>query len=340
MTVRDLPPNIFAVVMATGIVSIAALSGGMTAIAWGLFGLNLLLYAVLWVLLIARCVVHPRAVGDDLHSHAKAPGFFTIVAAAGILGNQFVLFGVSTAIAVVLWQIALLFWFALTYAVLPWLMERGDKPPLEKGLNGAWLVAVVGTQAVSVLGSLIADELPAGSGPFTALCFWLLGGMLYVWLISLIFYRILFFPLSPGDLTPPYWINMGAMAISALAGARVAALSDQSQLIAELQPFIKGGTLLFWATATWWIPTLLALGAWRHVRQKYPLRYDHGYWSAVFPLGMYTVATKTIADSFDLPFLTALPTVFVWIALAAWAATFLGLLLSLVPRRSLEEAQP
>ena len=45
---------------------------------------------------------------------------------------------------------------------------------------------------------------------------WLWGGMLYIWMISLIFYRYTFFPFQPGDLTPPYWINMGAMAISTL----------------------------------------------------------------------------------------------------------------------------
>jgi len=47
------------------------------------------------------------------------------------------------------------------------------------------------------------------------------GGMLYIWMISPIFYRYTFFRLSPGDLTPPYWINMVAMAISTLAGARL-----------------------------------------------------------------------------------------------------------------------
>jgi voltage-gated anion channel len=48
---------------------------------------------------------------------------------------------------------------------------------------------------------------------------WLWGGMLYIWMISLIFYRDTFFRFSADDLTPPYWINMGAVAISALAGA-------------------------------------------------------------------------------------------------------------------------
>ena len=100
---------------------------------------------------------------------------------------------------------------------------------------------------------------------FAALAFWLVGSMLYIWLIALIFHRILFLPLSPGDLTPPYWINMGAMAISTLAGVRLVAEAGRMPLLTELLPFLKGMTLLFWATATWWIPILLALGAWRHL---------------------------------------------------------------------------
>ncbi|SIN82651.1 Tellurite resistance protein TehA [Singulisphaera sp. GP187] len=332
MSTRNLPPSIFAIVMATGIVAIAAKGAGMPAVAWPLFGLNVLLYPLLWGLLITRCRWHHDAVRDDLRSHAKAPGFFTIVAATCILGNQFVTLGVSPSAGLWLWVAGVGFWVGLTYTVLPWLMEQEEKPPLEKGISGAWLVTVVGTQAVSVLGTFVVDDLPAGWGPFIPLCFWLVGGMLYVWLISLIFYRIVFLPLAPGDLTPPYWINMGAMAISTLAGARVAGLADRSPLVAELLPFIKGGTLLFWATASWWIPVLLTLGAWRHLRRKFPLQYDHGYWSAVFPLGMYTVATKTMADSLGLPFLAPIPAVFVWVALIAWAVTFGGLLVNQLGR--------
>jgi tellurite resistance protein TehA-like permease len=158
-----------------------------------------------------------------------------------------------------------------------------------------------------------------------SLSFWLVGSMLYVWLIALIFHRILFLPLSPGDLTPPYWINMGAMAISTLAGVRLVGEAGRMPLLTEMLPFLKGMTLLFWATATWWIPILVALGAWRHLRKRVPLTYEHGYWAAVFPLGMYTVCTQNLIRVFGLPFLDLIPSVFIWIALAAWTLTFAGL---------------
>ena len=98
------------------------------------------------------------------------------------------------------------------------------KPPLERGVTGAWLIAVVATQSIAVLVSLIAHDWPQPLRlelNFFALSMWLWGGMFYIWIISLIFYRYTFFSFSPGDLTPPYWINMGAMAISTLAGAQL-----------------------------------------------------------------------------------------------------------------------
>src|SRR5690242_15395341 len=130
MSTRNLPPSIFAIVMATGIVAIAADGAGMPVIAWILFGLDVLLYPLLWGLLLARCRWHRDALRGDLRSHAKAPGFFTIVAATCILGNQFVLLGVSRSAGLWLWVAGVGFWVGLTYTVLPWLMEQEEKPPL------------------------------------------------------------------------------------------------------------------------------------------------------------------------------------------------------------------
>ncbi len=328
LSVRGLPPNIFAIVMATGIVSLAVYGAGCRLLAHGLFWLNVGLYAVLWALLIVRVLRHRADLAADLASHAKAPGFFTLVAAPCVLGNQCVLLFGAGATGLTLLVVGALFWLALSYVMVPGLMEVAAKPKPEEGLNGAWLLTVVGTQAVSVLASRLVPALAedAPEAPlFLALAFWLVGSMLYVWLIALIFHRILFLPLSPREMTPPYWINMGAMAISTLAGVCLVGEAGRIPLLTELQPFLKGMTLLFWATATWWIPVLLALGAWRHLAKRVPLTYEHGYWAAVFPLGMYTVCTQNLIRVFRLPFLDPIPAVFVWISLMAWGLTFIGL---------------
>ncbi|HZU37381.1 MAG TPA: tellurite resistance/C4-dicarboxylate transporter family protein, partial [Gemmataceae bacterium] len=257
LSVRQLPPNVFAIVMATGIVAIAVNTAGLHILAMVLFWLNVALYVLLWVLLLTRAVRYRADLAADLTNHARAPGFFTLVAAPGVLGNQCVLLAHSYSAALGLWVVAAICWLPLTYAMIPGLMEEANKPKPEAGLNGAWLLAVVGTQALSVLACLLVPGLAKDTPDvplFVALVFWLVGSMLYIWLIALIFHRILFLPLPPSDLTPPYWINMGAMAISTLAGVRLVEEASRMPLLTELVPFLKGMTLLFWATATWWIP--------------------------------------------------------------------------------------
>jgi hypothetical protein len=171
-----------------------------------------------------------------------------------------------------------------TYTVFTVVTVKADKPSLAEGINGGWLVPVVAGQSVAVLGAQVAPTFGvyAGDALLFALVMWLGAGMLYIWIISLIFYRYTFFVLSPSDLAPPYWINMGAVAISTLAGATLAGASSHSPLVTELLPFIKGLTLFFWATATWWIPMLITLGIWRHVYRRVPIRYDPLYWAPCF----------------------------------------------------------
>ncbi len=82
---------------------------------------------------------------------------------------------------------------------------------------------------------------------------------------------------------------------------------EPAPFLAALLPFLKGFTVFYWATGTRWIPMLVVLAIWRHVVQRFPLRYDPLYWGAVFPLGMFSVATLHMKTALDLPFLDPLP---------------------------------
>jgi tellurite resistance protein TehA-like permease len=181
-----------------------------------------------------------------------------------------------------------------------------------------------------VLGSLLFGGTP-GDRPwlFLSLCMYLLGCMLYLSIITLIFYRLTFIRLTTEAMAPPYWINMGAVAITTLAGANLILHSSGMPLLQTVLPFLKGFTLFFWTAATWWIPLLLALMVWRHVIRRHSLRYDPQFWGMAFPLAVYTTGTFQLARALDLPFLNAIPRAFVFVAAAVWAGTFAGMAIHL-----------
>ena len=293
----QLVPAYFAAVMATGIVSVACHYQSWNWIAVALTWLNCLIFIVLVCMNLLRLLRFPCQMWNDLIDHNRGVGFFTLVAAVCVLGTQFLVVSEIRIAAIGLWWLGVGLWFVMTYIIFTSFAVKEEKPSLPDGIHGGWLVSVVAAQAVAVLGGLLATDSSFYKEPslFFCLVMWLGGGMLYVWIISLIFYRYSFFKMSAADLAPAYWINMGAMAISTLAGTTLISVASDSTLLSQLIPFLKGGTLMFWATATWWIPMLVILGAWRHGIKRFGFQYEPQYWGLVFPLGMYSVCTYRLS---------------------------------------------
>jgi tellurite resistance protein TehA-like permease len=331
-TAADLFPGYFALVMATGIISIAGHLLGMRPVALALLVINVVAYLVLWFLLLLRLILFFPRIKTDIADHVRGPGFFTVVAGTCVLGSQLIIVAGRDSVAAFLWLAALLLWAIIMYTFFTAITLREDKPTLETGLNGAWLIAVVATQSISVLGTLLTSRWAAYQEPllFFTLCMFLIGCMLYILLITLIFYRFTFLNVTTATLTPPYWINMGAVAITTLAGARLIVAAAGWSLLRDLLPFLKGFTLFFWAAGTWWIPLLLIFGLWRHAYKRFPLRYDPQYWGMVFPLGMYTVCTFQLANAIGFAPLLIIPRYFIYFALAGWLAAATGLIHSLL----------
>jgi tellurite resistance protein TehA-like permease len=334
---RDFFPGYFALVMGTGIVAVAARLLGYAVLSWVLFAITLAAYALLWIVLLARLARFPRVVIEEFADHERGPAFLTIVAANGVLGSQFDVFNTFTGVLPALLWFSVGLWAVLVYGFLSAVTVGITKPDLEHGLNGAWLLLVVATEALAVLSSLVAQN--SGVPPplvFASLSFYLLGAMLYVLLAALIFFRWVFRPMYPAEMGASWWINMGAVAIATLAGAQLMELPRMPPRLAPLLGFVPPFTVLLWATATFWIPLLVILFIWKEM-QRGPHGYDPGLWSAVFPLGMYVVATHDYAAAAGLPFLEPIPRTLFWIALLAWILTFIGMWVRLLRRRPAEQ---
>jgi len=120
--VRTLNPGYLALVMATGVVSVAMAEHGLPGLSLALLWLTVACYAVLVVLYAWRLVSYRADVGRDLRDPARAFGFFTIVAGTGVLGTRLAADGQDLA-AFALLAAASAVWLVLVY-LIPWLAVR------------------------------------------------------------------------------------------------------------------------------------------------------------------------------------------------------------------------
>ena len=323
----NLPTAYFALIMATGIVSIASYNLNFTYIAMPLFYFNIAAFLVMSVLYILRMILFSNKFLVDIKDLAKSPGLLTYVAGTCVLGNQFVIIANNLAIASILFYIGTIAWLILIYTVFTVFTVKRGKPPINEAISGVWLLIIVSTQSVSILASQLTGYIPFANElvSFFALAMFLCGCMFYIIIITLIVYRMSFFEMRAEEFAPAYWINMGAVAISTLAGSTIIMNAQHWEFIGEILPFLKGFTLFFWAIGSWWIPLIVILGIWRHVFKQLPLKYHPQYWGMIFPMGMYTVCTIKLSQALELPFLMTIPTYFIYVALAGWFTAAFGM---------------
>jgi tellurite resistance protein TehA-like permease len=326
--IATLYPGYFALVMATGIISNAMLFQSQRGVSDALLALNLVAYGLLVLMTLVRAVCFPGAIWRDLTNPRLVFAFFTAVAATDVVGVGLHLRG-FVAISLAMWFGALVLWLLLIYLAFAILIffnnaERADI------VFGGWLIAIVATQAVAIHGVVGAPDLGAAE-PIVVLlshALWGVGIVLYAIFIVLFAQRIFLVHVRPQDLTPVLWVVMGAAAISANAGTLLIAADPASAFVLAMRPFVDGITLMMWGWATWWVPLLVVFGIWTHGVHRLPLTYTPLFWSLVFPLGMYSLATLRLSHVADVTVLGALSLVMVWIALAAWLLTSVGLAFS------------
>jgi tellurite resistance protein TehA-like permease len=328
-----LHPGYFAFVMATGIISTDAFTFGPTWLSRALLVVASIGLAVLTIALVVRIVLYRSDVMADIRAPERVFGFFTVVAGINVLGVRLAAAGHPMATAV-LAAVAAVVWLLLTYGVPASLLLRQESDSVLGGVNGAWLLWVVATQSVAAVASILIHAWPSHAGLLApvAVGMWSIGLMLYFMLVSMIMLRWLTSPMTPATLGPPYWILMGATAITVLAGARIMKLPASLPIVRATSGVVEGLSFVLWSFGTWWVPLLIVLGLWRHLRRHWPLSYEPTLWSVVFPLGMYSAATYSFGQVAHLSFMEPISRVMFWVAVAAWASVAIALIARLAGR--------
>jgi tellurite resistance protein TehA-like permease len=327
--VEGLTPGYFALVMATGILSVGMHLERFDILSAVLLGVCCSAFVVLLALTGWRLVAYRSAVVEDFTDPRRGFGFFTFVAGTNVLGVRLGIAGFHEATAVLL-VLAGVAWLALGY-VVPWtaVLGRQERPVLATA-NGTWFIWVVASQSVAVAAATIEPVFDPVRRELAVLAImsWSVGVFLYGATGILVSLRLMLYEFGPEELTPPYWVSMGALAITVLAGARIVEMAD-APMVAVTRDLIAGLAVVFWAFATWLIPVLVAAGWWRHVRRRVPLRYEATLWSIIFPLGMYAVAGIYLGRADHLPVVEAVGRAELWVAFPACVLVFAIMLVHL-----------
>ena len=323
--VEGLTPGYFALVMASGIISAGMKLEGFEIISSVLLVVCAAAFVVLLCLTLWRFIAYRSAINDDFLDPRRAFGFFTFVAGTNVLGVRLGMDGHYTATAT-LFVVSGVAWLVLGY-VVPWtaVLGRAERPVVATA-NGTWFIWVVASQSVAVAAATIEPAFETGRRELAllAVASWSVGVFLYAAVGMIVSLRLMLYEFGPEELTPPYWVSMGALAITVLAAARIVEMAD-APMVDVTRDLIAGLAVVFWAFATWLIPVLVAAGWWRHVSRRVPLRYEATLWSIIFPLGMYAVAGIYLGEADRLPVVARIGAVELWIAFAAWLLVFVAM---------------
>jgi tellurite resistance protein TehA-like permease len=286
------PYNYFALIMATGIISLGCQAAGFHSLAFGLLILNSSQYVICVFLALSKFIASPAVVWRDLIHSDKGPGFLTMVAGTCMLGEQYDTLTELTPLPFILLSAGIVLYLLLIFSMIAGVAMSEDKCSFNQGLDGLWLLCTVAGCSIVVLG---AGTEGAATRPQAIFCtaLWAISIMLYMMIIPMIFFRWLFTSVNKRDFSPSWWINMGALAISSLAGTKLLAVHNAGAF-ATITPIITAMIFFLWAMALWWLLLLLTIFFWRLTSRVLDYRYVPGDWSIVFPSGMIVVASFNV----------------------------------------------
>ena len=299
MTYR-IGPGSGSLVMATGIVSVGLGIDGDRAVSDFFLGLAVAVWLLLAALFAWR-LLHDRA---RFRAEARSAGSLAAVAGTAVLGSRFVELG-TAGLGLAFLVVAALLWVSFIGPVLRALPDRGD---------GLAFLLTVSTQSLAVLSAKLAVSYGAPFLEYLSLPLVGAGLAMYALVLPRLDPRLL------RDGRGDQWICGGALAITTLAVAQVTTSASLLGVLGGGGAPLQDLTLASWAAAVVWLPAVLAGELWRP-----RLGYNSRRWATVFPLGMYAVSSQAAGMATGHSWLVDFGRAWIWIAVAAWLLTAVGL---------------
>jgi C4-dicarboxylate transporter/malic acid transport protein len=314
----SVPPNLYASVMGTGIVAVAAVS-----LPWQPRGLHTAALVV-WVLAAAALVAliaaaisswvrYPGAARRHLlnpvmaHFYGAPPmALLTVGAGTLLLGRE--LLGLRAAVDVD-WAL----WFAgtlagLTSAVLVPFVAFTRHVVRPDSAFGGWLMPVVPPMVSASTGALLVQYAPAGQARLALVlaCYAMFGLSLLasIVIITLIWYRLAVYKTGEPTMVPTLWIVLGPLGQSIAAANLLGGVADQA-LPAPYSTALRAFGVVYgvpvWGFALLWGAIAGAITI-RTARAHLP--FSLTWWSFTFPVGTCVLGTSELAvhtgsDLFD-----------------------------------------
>jgi tellurite resistance protein TehA-like permease len=305
----NLSPDVFSSVMATGVLSIAARDHHYSRISGTLGIVASLGLLILVVLVLATAAIKRRIVIWDVTDPDVTLRMFTFVAACAVLDSRV---ASHPVVARILGAVALSSWLVLI-ALTARNMSTRRWVELRDHAHGAWELASVGTSGLAIVMAQAAYHTGHRWWLGIAVPVWVTAIGIYVLMTWLILWRAVAERQDRDGFEPDTWILMGALAIATLAGDYIYQLGPS-----WLAGSVRTVTVITWVAATLWIAPLIYFGLHRISQRPEGLRFGGVWWTLVFPLGMYSVATDAMAAELRLWSMQTVSLVFFWNALAAW----------------------
>jgi C4-dicarboxylate transporter/malic acid transport protein len=334
--IRQFTPNWYTVTMGTGVMALTLNQlprafPGFHGLAHGLWLLNIVLFLLCTGLYAARWVLFyegARRIWDhsvmSMFLGAIPMGLATII-------NGFLAFGIgwlghgAVEIATALWWVDA----ALALAcgiVIPFLMFTRHDHSMER-MTAVWLLPIVAAEVAAASAGQLLPHLPLGPASLTILALayalWAYSVPLALSLLVILFLRLVLHKLPHRDMAASGCLALGPIGTGALGllllggdAPHAFASTGMPMLGTVAQGIGIIGGLALWGYGVWWF-LLAVLTTVRYLRVE-GMPFNLGWWGFTFPLGVYTLATFSLAQQTGLLLFTVLGTGLVALLAGLW----------------------